>query len=280
MMDSIVQVDTTPRKYPWNLVPESADNQERAKVVHMSQKWATIEDDLDKSELLFERWTKIDDFTRGSFRVVVAICLIMSTVVSVAAGTTAQWLPFVAAGLTAFGAVQETLVKLFITDFTTKKRKKYHDQVRIRRKYLDKMFLAYLDATVESSDQGKKISVDELKLYLGLTYEMDEKLMESSMEHQEILSHFLQSKLANIGDATMMKTPNQASAGATGAQAASSSGGNHQGSEGAIPSTSGTGGTTSMSAADSAGNQNGDEMHVGSETDPLLSTSDQRSYSS
>ncbi len=257
-MDSIaVQVDVTPRKYPWNLIPKTKDRQESAKVEHMSQKWATIEDDLKKSEELFKRWSKIDDCTRGTFRVVVAICLIMSTVVSVAAGTTVQWLSFVAAGLSAFGAIQESLVKLFITDFTTKKRKEYHDQVRIRRKYLDKMFIAYLDATAINSDQGRKISVNELKLYLGLTYEMDEKLMESSMEHQEILSHFrLQSKLANADDTTWMQATSQANAG----------------------EISGTSGPTSVSAAAMASDQNGE---VESETDPLLlKPTDHRSYSS
>ncbi len=44
-MESVtVQVDETPRKYPWNLVPKTKDKQESAKVEIMSQKWAAIED--------------------------------------------------------------------------------------------------------------------------------------------------------------------------------------------------------------------------------------------
>ncbi len=196
---------------------------------------------------------------------VVAICLIMSTVVSVAAGTTAQWLSFVAAGLSAFGAIQESLVKLFITDFTTKKKKKYHDQVQIMRKYLDKMFIAYLDATAKNSDEGRKISVDELKLYLGLTYEMDKELMESSMEHQEILSNFrLQSELQNAGDTTLMqdKIKHLANLNA-GTSGMTSIDGNHANIEEA---ESGTSDPSSMSAAAITTEQNGE---IESATDPF-----------
>ena len=183
-MSSAVQEEF---KYPWTLVRE-VSAKDKAKTLHMHNKWREIETELAKNEKWFERWSWWDSLVRNVYRIFIAFCMISSTVVSTVAGATAiPTLSFVAAGLAAIGSLQEPLEKLFITEFTTRKRKKYQDKCRIRRKYLDRMFIYYLEASKDN-----EISTDELKHYVDLAYQMDEELMKASMEQQDLLSHIME----------------------------------------------------------------------------------------
>ncbi len=165
--------------YPWTLVRDVSEK-DKAITRRMHKKWKKIENDLRDAEYWFWWWSWWDSLVRSCYRIIVAVCLIASTIVSTVAGASmTPTLSYVAAGLTAVGALKDPLEKLFIDEFTTKKRRMYKDICRIRRVYLDRMFIEYLRA---SADQD--ITTEELENYVKLAYEMDNDLMHSGMEHE------------------------------------------------------------------------------------------------
>ena len=82
-------------------------------------------------------------------------------------------LSFTAAGLAAFGALKEPLAKMFITEFTTKKRLKYMNVCKVIKECLDGMFLSYIQA-----NEDGEISVDEVRKYQALIQAMEVKLFD------------------------------------------------------------------------------------------------------
>ena len=127
-----------------------------------------------KNKKLLDKWVGLDNSFKQIQRVVVAFTMIGAAAVGIVAGVQmSPALSFTAAGLAAFGALKEPLAKMFITEFTTKKRLKYMNVCKVIKECLDGMFLSYIQA----SEDGE-ISVDEVRKYQGLIQAMEVKLFD------------------------------------------------------------------------------------------------------
>ena len=131
-----------------------------------------------KNKQKLDKWILLDNIFKQIERATVALTMIGAAVMGIVAGVqTSQTMSFISAGLAAFGALKEPLAKLFITEFTTKKRMKYMNVCKVIKECLDGMYLSYIQAYEDGV-----ISVDEIKKYQGLIHAMEVKLFELETE--------------------------------------------------------------------------------------------------
>ena len=141
---------------------------------HLQKERMRIQEMYKKNKKKLDKWIGLDNTFKQIERVVVAFTMIGAAVMGIVAGVqTSQTLSFIAAGLAAFGALKEPLAKLFITEFTTKKRMKYMNVCKVIKECLDGMYLSYIQA-YEDGD----LSVEEIRKYQGLIQAMEVKLFD------------------------------------------------------------------------------------------------------
>ena len=123
---------------------------------------------------MLDKWVGLDNTFKQIQLVVVAFTMVGAAGVGIVAGIKmSPALSFTAAGLAAFGALKEPLAKLFITEFTTKKRVKFMNICKVIKECLDAMYLSYIQAN-EDGD----ISVEEVRKYQVLIQTMETKLFD------------------------------------------------------------------------------------------------------
>ena len=140
----------------------------------MQDERARIQNLYERNKFKLDKWVELDNTFKQLQRIVIAFTMIGAAIMGVVAGVQMNpILSYIAAGLAAFGALKEPLAKLFIKEFTTKKRVKYMNKCKVIKECLDAMFLSYIQA----SDDGN-ISVDEIKKYQTLIQSMEVKLFD------------------------------------------------------------------------------------------------------
>ena len=140
----------------------------------MQNERTRIQDMYKKNKKMLDKWVELDNSFKQIQRVIVAFTMIGAAVMGIVAGVNeSPTLSYVAAGLAAFGALKEQLAKLFITDFSTKKRIKYMEKCRVIKECLDGMYLSYIQA-----NQDGEISMEEVRKYQTLIQAMEVKLFD------------------------------------------------------------------------------------------------------
>ena len=123
---------------------------------------------------MLDKWVGLDNAFKQIQLIVVAFTMVGAAAVGIVAGIQmSPALSFTAAGLAAFGALKEPLAKLFITEFTTKKRVKFMNICKVIKECLDAMYLSYIQA-----NQDGEISVEEVRKYQVLIQTMEAKLFD------------------------------------------------------------------------------------------------------
>ena len=123
---------------------------------------------------MLDKWVGMDNSFKQIQLLVVAFTMVGAAGVGIVAGIKmSPALSFTAAGLAAFGALKEPLAKLFITEFTTKKRVKFMNICKVIKECLDAMYLSYIQA-----NQDGEISVEEVRKYQVLIQTMEAKLFD------------------------------------------------------------------------------------------------------
>ena len=141
---------------------------------YMVEERKRIQKEYDTNTLTLSKWIWWDSSLKSIHRIFVAVVTISSMAVGIVAGIQdLPFLSFVSAGLAGVAALKEPFEKLFITDFTSRRRRRYRNRCRLIKDCLDAMYLSWVDANADGV-----ITPDEIKKYQKLIKEMEQKLFD------------------------------------------------------------------------------------------------------